>query len=234
MLSTSQPDTVQGRVQSCTEVFTMTKTKFNQSEIKRITGKSRTTIKKHLDDGELSFTLNNDGKKVVDWSELERVYGADNLNLDKLDGKSTKQEKQAPSKSIETAQLLTRLLDEERSDRRSEREASTTQIEELQERLKEAHKISLIEDQRGEQEKAKEKSHIEDLQDRIKDLKKATEEQGASLKKKDQFILKQKLEMKRLRGHVKQLEKAGFFWSKPKIQEQNEALDEVKAKEKAS
>ena len=213
----------------------MTKTKFNQSEIQRITGKSRTTIAKHLNNGKLSFELDDKGNKLVDWSELERTYGADDLNLENLEGRKAKKESRASTESGATVQLLTKLLDDERADRKSERERLNSNIDELQERLKEAHKISLIEDQRDEKEKAKEKSHIEDLQDHVTDLKKTVAEQGIEVKKKDNQIKMLKKEVKRLRLHNKKLENAGFFlWNKPKAPEQNEINEEETSKSKAS
>ena len=69
----------------------MTKSKFNQSEAQRITGKSRTTINKHMKAGKLSFELDQEGNKVIQASELIRVYGEENCDFDSAIGRSKKQ-----------------------------------------------------------------------------------------------------------------------------------------------
>ncbi len=49
--------------------------KHSISEAARITGKSRSTIHRHIKSGQLSKELSNDGSPVIDTSELQRVYG---------------------------------------------------------------------------------------------------------------------------------------------------------------
>ncbi len=90
-------------VQGCSS---MEKTQFNQSEIHRITGKSRTTIKKHIEKGKLSSTQDDDGNKLVDASELIRVYGQDNcdfaaINSNDKNETSKKAETKEPTKTID-------------------------------------------------------------------------------------------------------------------------------------
>lgn len=55
----------------------MTSTRYSISAASRITGKSRATIARHLKASKLSFDLDNDGNKLIDASELMRVYGDD-------------------------------------------------------------------------------------------------------------------------------------------------------------
>lgn len=55
----------------------MDKTKLNTSEASRLTGKGRSTIKRHADKGKLSFELDENGLRLFDRSELERVYADD-------------------------------------------------------------------------------------------------------------------------------------------------------------
>ena len=66
----------------------MTQSKFSISEIHRITGKSRTTISKHMEEGKLSYELDGE-KKTVDAAELMRVYG-DDCDFERVNGKKTK------------------------------------------------------------------------------------------------------------------------------------------------
>lgn len=49
---------------------------LNISAAARATGKDRTTIHRKLKSGELSATVGPDGSKLIDTSELERVFGA--------------------------------------------------------------------------------------------------------------------------------------------------------------
>lgn len=58
--------------------------KFNISEASRITKKARSTIQRHINQGLLSAEKNAQGKKVIDVSELQRVYG--NLDIDATAG----------------------------------------------------------------------------------------------------------------------------------------------------
>jgi hypothetical protein len=50
--------------------------KHTISEAARITGKSRSTIHRHIKTGILSKTLDDSGSPVIDTSELQRVYGS--------------------------------------------------------------------------------------------------------------------------------------------------------------
>ncbi|MCA9234324.1 MAG: hypothetical protein KDA44_02580 [Planctomycetales bacterium] len=53
----------------------MSKTKYSISAASRITGKSRATISRHTKAGTLSFELDRDNNKLIEGSELVRVYG---------------------------------------------------------------------------------------------------------------------------------------------------------------
>ncbi len=53
----------------------MTKTQYSISAASRISGKSRATISRHIKSGKLSCELDRDENKVVNASELVRVYG---------------------------------------------------------------------------------------------------------------------------------------------------------------
>lgn len=53
----------------------VSRTKFSQSAASRITGKSRTTIAKHIRARKLSVEKDADGNTLIDASELIRVYG---------------------------------------------------------------------------------------------------------------------------------------------------------------
>lgn len=50
--------------------------KHSISEAARITGKSRSTIHRHIKSGKVSKEISEGGSPVVDTSELQRVYGS--------------------------------------------------------------------------------------------------------------------------------------------------------------
>ncbi|MDA7907296.1 helix-turn-helix domain-containing protein [Akkermansiaceae bacterium] len=115
----------------------MSKSQFTISEINRITGKSRTTITKHIKEGKLSAIHSGD-QKLVDAAELIRVYG-DECNFEKASSaqnhstvqpKITSQNKEAPHLQLE--------LEKERQERERERRHFIDQIENLQDSLKTA------------------------------------------------------------------------------------------------
>jgi len=114
----------------------MSKSQFSISEIYRITGKSRTTITKHIKEGKLSATQSGD-QKLVDASELVRVYG-DECDFEKASPTAAKRTESAkPTLTIE-GNLLTETLERERSERERERRQFVDQIENLQDSLKTA------------------------------------------------------------------------------------------------
>ena len=63
------------------------KTKYTISAAARITGKSPTTIRKHIGTSDLSVEVQDNGKKLIDASELIRVYG-DSCNFDREEGRA--------------------------------------------------------------------------------------------------------------------------------------------------
>lgn len=139
----------------------MTSTKYSIAAAHRITGKSRTTISKHIKQGKLSCETNSDGKqKLIDASELIRVYG-DECNFDQEEGASTPAKAKQSSVSSPTVQgvqvgvnSVHNQLDKEIAERQREREHYLQQIEHLQDALKlamEGHDraTKLLEDRSG-------------------------------------------------------------------------------------
>ena len=118
----------------------MTSTKYSISAAHRITGKSRTTITAHMNSGKLSYTEDDEGNKVIDASELMRVYGDYcDFSKESSDRKQSIQEpekeKKQESGSIELKYLKAQ-LENEQKERERERGLLKTQIENLQESLK--------------------------------------------------------------------------------------------------
>ena len=119
----------------------MASQKFTIAEAHRITGKSRTTLSKHIGDGTLSAERNPNGKGwLVVASELIRVYD-DACDFDSV-ASAGKKSKTASAKSNRTGEANVSTvqfqLDREKEERERERSLYKAQIENLQESLSKA------------------------------------------------------------------------------------------------
>jgi hypothetical protein len=112
-------------------------TKYSITAAHRITGKSRTTIQKHIKQGKLSTTEGLDGAKLLDASELIRVYGAD-CDFSREEGAPPPEQFRPAAHDWAPTELnaLREKLDTLNEERRREREQLQSQIEHLQEALK--------------------------------------------------------------------------------------------------
>ena len=112
-------------------------TKYSITAAHRITGKSRTTIQKHIKQGKLSTTEGLDGAKLLDASELIRVYGAD-CDFSREEGAQPPEQLRPAAHDWAPTELnaLREKLDTLNEERRREREQLQSQIEHLQESLK--------------------------------------------------------------------------------------------------
>ena len=117
----------------------MTSTKYTIAAANRITGKSRTTISKHISSGALSVEVTSDGKKLIDASELLRVYG-DACNFDREEGRvvSSKSNSEKASIGGNELQLVKAQLESQIGERKNERDLYIAQIENLQDSLAKA------------------------------------------------------------------------------------------------
>jgi vacuolar-type H+-ATPase subunit I/STV1 len=130
----------------------VTSTQFSILAASKRTGKSRTTITKHIEQGKLSVTLDSKGNKVVDASELIRVYG-DSFKMEPEEGAkkaslsvvgtatSIDQNVQAQLHSMQ--QLLDR-LEKERERERTQLEARIDSLEDALKRSQEAQTKALL------------------------------------------------------------------------------------------
>lgn len=163
----------------------MTSTNYSISAAHRITGKSRTTIAAHMNSGKLSYTEDENGNKVIDASELIRVYG-DSCDFEREDsGEDTKDTKKSAGQGNEKSERLEYLekeLEKEKKERDRERALLESQIENLQDSLKlaqEGHNRAtlLLENQSGKTG-AWEKS-ISELKDRVANQEKVLKQNQA-------------------------------------------------------
>lgn len=128
--------------------------RFNITQAHKKTGKSRTTIQRHLDSGKLSFELDQNGKRVIDASELQRVYGPFDLSKEDKPGGGSSGESPEVHHRVHTLEQQLETLKEERT---REREQFQSQLDHLKESLQlaqEGHNRAtlLLEDRSGEGE----------------------------------------------------------------------------------
>lgn len=119
----------------------MTTGKYTISAANRITGRSRTTIGKHLKSGKLSAEVRPDGSKLIDASELMRVYGDDcDFSVERAGDAEPKST--AAVNTLNTASddrvVSTEQLATERAERDRERRQLEDQIEHLRDALAKA------------------------------------------------------------------------------------------------
>lgn len=111
-------------------------TQYTITATHRITGKSRTTIQKHIKNGKLSCVEGAEGVKLIDASELVRVYGDEcDFSLEGQ-GSFNSQTKSDSSVLLRTeVNTLEQWLETLGNERRREREQLQAQIDHLQEAL---------------------------------------------------------------------------------------------------
>ena len=206
--------TVKGHCPFCLEVSNMNKSKFNQSEVSRITGKSRTTIQKDLNQGKLSYMLDEKGSKVIEASELIRVYGENICDFEAAGGPAVEKKKgEEGASSTEIISITTheRLL-------QKQEEQYKDQIEILTEALKTAQEgqnsmTRLLEDKReGQGDQAWEQSfraleaRISNQEAQAKEYKEKEAEQNRKYQRLRKAYQNQKEELR--------AEKQKPFWRK--------------------
>lgn len=101
-----------------------------------LTGKSKSTIQRSMNNGKLSFELDNNGRRVIDVSELERVFG---LNQSQGSSESSGSQSAAVENELERAKSML------------EMERLKMQIKMLEDKLHVAEQQ--IEDMKGQRDK---------------------------------------------------------------------------------
>ncbi len=106
--------------------------KYSISAASRITGKGRATIRRHLDDGTLSCGTDKKGNRVIDASELMRVYG-DDCDFEREEGTKNNSNKKSPTKTKSGD------IDELKAQYEARIEQCSATIERLEKELDQAH-----------------------------------------------------------------------------------------------
>jgi len=184
----------------------MTQSKFSISDIHRVTGKSRTTITKHMDEGNLSYEMDGD-RKLVDGAELIRVYG-DDCDFERVKGKKPLP-KSMPTESSPESDFIKKQLEIERQERERERTQFLNQIEHLQEALgtaQEGHnRATLLLENNSSGGGA--------LQTALDGLEKRMSQQELSLQEEKELALKLRKQNLRLKRAI-QMEREKSFWER--------------------
>lgn len=166
------------------------KTQYTITAAHRVTGKSRTTIQKHIKKGKISYTEGPGSTKLIDASELLRAYG-DACDFSKEEGGDANQsDRQEPLRSGEPSDVSQRLLEAMREERERERSLYQSQVEQLQgqlENLQEALRLAqegqnratlLLQDRSQESAWAQ---SISELEQRVANQEKALQDDWRSL-----------------------------------------------------
>lgn len=121
-------------------------TKYSISAASRIIGKSRATVSRHIKAGKLSSELDNNGNKLVEASELIRVYGDDcKFECEEKRGGSitTKRSESVPDESLAAMRSMQEQLTRQ----------YVSQIDHLQQALEKAqdgqNRVTLLLEQRS-------------------------------------------------------------------------------------
>lgn len=208
------------------------------SKASKMAGVSRATIYNDIDSGTLSVELGAKNRKMIDVSELSRVYKNLKSPDEKDDSKSVKSDKKREASTSQQSdkvavlqerieaqrkqtELLESMLEREREDRRREREASKefeeyfkAQIDNQAESIKNFTK--LLEDQRSDKTDTNDdwKKSIKALEEKIANQEKENKEK-AEREAKEREEIKQQLEEKekliREREEALELEKHKSF-----------------------
>lgn len=101
------------------------------SEAARISGKSRSTIHRHVKEGRLSKVSGQDGKPAIETSELHRVYGALSHSEPEKPGRSETVETPLRQGEMEVLAAQVRALERERDSLKDERDRWAAQAERL-------------------------------------------------------------------------------------------------------
>lgn len=157
----------------------MSKTRFSISAVHRMTGKARSTISKHIETRKISVVKDDDGNRLIDASEIIRVYG-DCIELDEdgnIKTKAGRTGKKKPSNEPQENPIWKELLEDERRERKREREQLNETINHLRKQLasaddREKHHRLLLADKSKDRDHRQQqsdlwKAQLEKLEDRI-------------------------------------------------------------------
>jgi len=167
-----------------------------------LTGKSKSTIQRAMNSGKLSFELDNNNRKIIDVSELDRVFGLKSNTETKSNGSSVEAELQKAADMLEMERLKMRIKMLEQ-----QVETSNNHMEDMQKQRDEWQKQAqqvLITSQHSQKQADEYKAEIKEREER-------------SRKKREQALadrmqkMKERSENQNQRQTAQQEEPKGFF-----------------------
>ena len=161
-------------------------TQYTITQAHRISGRSRTTIQKHVKKGKLSFT-EKDGVKLIDASELARVYNLKPSDFERDNGsQEPPSDREEGGVAVVRAELdsVRKQLDTLTTERRRVRDQLQAQIDHLQEALATAqsgqNRVTMLLEQRST-DSDQWRSSIESMQQQVADMKTTQRQEVARL-----------------------------------------------------
>jgi len=190
----------------------MNKTKFNITEAAKIAGVTRKTFYQHINKKGISTSADDNGKTLIDASELIRIYG-DKCKFDgdkeKIGGSFTKE-----AVGNTTTQVETKLLEQELKMTRQAKDSEISRLEDhieaLEKRISEQKSqfTMLLEDKRaGGNEENKWEKAINAIEKRVanQESRAQNEKERADKILKQNLFLKKQLEEEKNKSFLKKL-----------------------------
>ena len=106
--------------------------KVNISQAARMTGKDRKTIQRHMEKGTLTFENDAQGRKLVDVSELVRVYGEIKSPAKPKAGESEESPQSSTPEKVQNLEKRISDLERENEDLRKDKEERKEREKNLQ------------------------------------------------------------------------------------------------------
>jgi len=137
--------------------MTTTQTKLSISKASKLFGKDRKTISSYISKGKLPCEINEQGHKLIDFSELRRVYG-EPKNKPELTssppsaGKYEENPQHSSPNSSSELQIQVKMLERQVDDLREDKEVGLGREQELRGIIK--NQTLMLEDKRAEQPKS--------------------------------------------------------------------------------
>jgi len=167
-----------------------------------LTGKSKSTIQRAMNSGKLSYELDGNNRKIIDASELERVFGLKPQTESTAGGSSVEAELQKAADMLEMERLKMRIKMLEQ-----QVETSNTHMEDMQKQRDEWQKQAqqvLITSQHSQKQADEYKAEIKEREERTR---KRREQALADRMQK----MKERSENQNQRPTEKKEEPKGFF-----------------------
>jgi len=146
-----------------------------------LTGKSKSTVQRAMNSGKLSFELDPNGRRVIDVSELERVFGLEQQGTESAGGSSVEAELEKASQMIEMERLKMRIKMLE-----DKLEMTETQLEDLKAQRDQWQKQatqSLITSQYSQKQAEEMREELKERERKAKEKRQKMAEQQMAKKK---------------------------------------------------